>query len=194
MSTLQRVSRVAIVAGGLAVVLTAATFKLNAPFNWYGWKEGPVQASVEGSSIPQLTGIRMSHESREFIERLTSAVKKNLKSPSSEYAFFYLPLTYALTDGYPPTTAFLHFIDVAPDKIARQDAEALNRARPSVIVYTPLQPGEIVTWERDFRASHPSGQRDLIATLEGLIASEYRQVDTLHMPGSERTVIIYARK
>ena len=190
----RRLARAGVVVAACGAALTAATFKLARPFAWYGWNEQPVQFSTESSSLTQLAGLKMSPRSKDFIERLDRAVEKNRTAPSSEYAFFYLPLTYILTDGYPPTIAFNHFIDVAPDKICRTDAQMLATTRPSVIVYTPLLPGEILDWERDFRASRTSGQRDLIVTLDRLTASDYRLVDTLHMPGSERPVGVYARK
>lgn len=190
----QQLARTGIVAAAFGATLTAATYKMSAPFSWYGFNEEPVQFSTETSSIKQLAGLRMSARSRDFIDRLHRAIRENLDGRSSEYAFFYLPLAYIVSDAYPPTTAFNHFIDVAPDQICRLDAGTLEAARPSVIVYTPLRPGEILDWEKDFRAGHPSGQRDLIATLEKLIAADYRAVDTLQMPGSERAVIVYARK
>jgi hypothetical protein len=193
-SGVQRAARAIVVAAACGAALTAATFKLALPFAWYGWTEQPVQFSTETSSLKQLAGLRMSPRSKDFIERLDRAVENNRTSSSSEYAFFYLPLTYILTDGYPPTIAFNHFIDVAPDVVCRRDAQTLSAAKPSVIVYTPLHPGEILEWERDFRASRSSGQRDLIVTLDRLTASDYRLVDTLHMPGSERPVAVYVRK
>lgn len=191
---IQRVARAGVILGGFAVALTAATYKFAVPFAWYGWAEQPVQFSTETSSIRQLAGLHMSARSRDFIEHLERDIEQNRTSPSSEYAFFYLPLAYILTDGYPPTIAFNHFIDVAPDAICRKDANTLLETRPSVIVYTPVKDGEIAEWEHDFRASHPSGQRDLVATLDKLTASDYRPVETLRMPGSERAVIVYTRK
>lgn len=184
--------RWATVAACAGTIFTAATYKLGKPFGWYGWEEPPVSASQQRSTLPQFAGLRMSAPSAEFFERLVKAVDANSQPQDRILAFFYLPLAHILTGRFPATSTFNHFIDVAPDEVCRADAARLEANPPPVIVYTPLSPGEIDAWEHDFRAGRPSGQRDLVATLDKLLLSRYRLVESLNMPGTNRPVRVYA--
>lgn len=179
-------------AGCAAVFFTASASKLAKPFGWYGWEEPPALAATHSSALPELAGLRMSAPAAQFFETLTSLVRTHSAPSDQIYAFFYLPLTHILSRRMHPTSAFNHFIDIAPDRVCRSDAALLRANPPAIVVYTPLHPGELENWEKDFRAGRPSGQRDLIATLEELI-DDYKLAETLYMPGTRRPVRIYVR-
>lgn len=176
----------------LFAIFAGAEHKLSTPFSWYGWQDPPVNQPAEYSNVQQLRGIHMSRQAAVFAERLTAAVSAHSARQQPIYVFFYLPLGYVWPDRDPATFAYIHFIDVASDTLVESDIARLRSNPPAVIVYTTVPDAELVDWEQQFRGGKASGQRDLIATLNTLVAS-YKLVETLPMPGSERPVQIYAR-
>jgi hypothetical protein len=176
----------------LAGIFSSAVVKLATPFSWYGWKDVPVNQASQYSNLPQLRGIRMSAQAAVFTERLTALVEGHSTRQQPVYVFFYLPLAYELPDREPSTFAYIHFIDVASDALVTSDLAQLRSHPPSVIVYTTVPDAELDDWERQFRSGHSSGQRELISTLNTLVA-DYKLLDTLQMPGSQRPVKVYAR-
>lgn len=176
----------------LMAIFCATVLKLVTPFSWYGWKDVPVHQASRYSSLPQLRGIRMSPEAAAFAERLTALVAAHSAREQPIYVFFYLPLAYVLPDRDPSTFAYIHFIDVASDGLVMSDSAVLRAHPPAVIVYTTVPDAELTDWEQQFRGGRPSGQRELISTLNSLVAS-YKLADTLPMPGSGRPVKVYVR-
>jgi hypothetical protein len=168
------------------------SLKIHMPFAWYSFNEGSVHAATETSSIPQLRGLYMMPEAKRFAERLSTLISTHSGPADPVYLFFYLPLFYGLTERQPPTVGFNHFIDVAPDYLAEEDADRLLARKPKVFAYSMLRPSELQEWEELFRGGKPSGQRRLVAVLDRL-SSEYRLLDTLRFPGSGRLVKVFER-
>jgi len=170
----------------------AVCLKIHTPFAWYSFNEGSAHSATETSTLPQLQGLYMSPQAKTFVERLTAVIRTHSGPDDPVYLFFYLPLIYGLTDRRPPTVGFNHFIDVAPDYLAEEDADRLLVRKPKLFVYSMLQSNELREWEKLFRCGKPSGQRHLVAVLDRL-SSEYRLLDTLQFPGSGRLVKVFER-
>lgn len=174
------------------VTISLSTFhKWMVPYAWYGWSDAPLSQATPVTT-PGLLGIRGGAEQQEFTTRLTRYLRDYSGPTHESYLFFYLPQFYLLSGTHPVTYSFTPFIDVASDGVARRDAETLRQHPPPVIGYTVVEEAELAGWENDFRAGKPSGQRDLIRTLDRLVV-DYKLLDTLLMPGSHRPVRIYAR-
>jgi hypothetical protein len=177
------------------LALTLSAFhKWMLPFSWYGWTDAPVYAAEPlRDGPPGLAAIRGGAEQQEFTRRLTAYLRDHSGPRREAYLFFYLPQFYLLSGTRPATYSFTPFIDVASDEVARRDAQTLLDHPPPVIGYTVVDGAELTQWETDFRAGRPSGQRDLVAALDRLVA-DYQLLDTLAMPGSGRPLRVYVQK
>jgi hypothetical protein len=102
-------------------------------------------------------------------------------------------LLYPLTGRQPPTRAGSHNIDVINDAFAREEADRLTRARPAVIIYGRLSEEALWEDERTWRGGGRSGQRDLIAAIEGLVEG-YRLAGTYVVAPGDPPIEVYVRR
>jgi hypothetical protein len=157
-----------------AVLLLSAceAGRVSCPFSWNSWTDGPIRNATASSRQPALSGIYMSPESADFVDRLTSLIDNHSRANDSVFIYSYQPLWYVLADRWPPTYAQVHFLDVTPDDLCRRDAQRIVKERPAVIVDFV---GDSELWnEKLFRAGQRSGQRDLQDQMYQLINANYR--------------------
>lgn len=181
-----------VLAGSAALLFIASYLKTEQPFIWNGWSDPPVRRASATSERPQLAGLGLAPEAKEFVDRLTGLIDRHSRPEDPIFLFSYEPMYYFLTGRRPPTFAQVHFFDVAPDAICRLDAERLLAAIPPVIVDFVTPPDEFDRNEWIFRQGARSGQRDLYESMYALIRAHYRMEAVLHQPGG-REVRVFVR-
>jgi hypothetical protein len=104
-----------------------------------------------------------------------------------------MPILYTLAHRAPMTFAYIHYIDVTPDYIYRQDISRLEQSPPAVIVFISRSESEIREGEVNFRNGRRSGERDLWESLQAL-ACKYQVVDVLQTPNTNQRVEVWVRQ
>jgi hypothetical protein len=168
--------------------------KLTRPFSWSGWTEPNVTRATETSELPLLRGLRLSPETKSFVETVTAAVRASSAPQDEVLVFPHMPVFYLLSERRPATFGPVHFFDVCPDALARDDAARIRAHPPKVIVFFRHTEAEIATAEEVFRAGRSSGQRDLIAAIEDLTRDGYDLVGDLRTPITDHEVQVWARR
>jgi hypothetical protein len=174
-----------------AIVFLAVFEKLNLPFSFDHQDEASVRFATEISTQPMLRGMRLPPETVRLLDETAAAMKT---APPGGTVFTYpeMGLLYGLGGRNPPTWADSHNIDVVSDALARQDAARLLRARPGVILYARPSEADLREEEATWRNGKPSGQRDLVAALDRLVAG-YRLVDTFCLRAGDTPIRLYVR-
>jgi hypothetical protein len=93
----------------------------------------------------------------------------------------------------PTTFAFIHYIDVTPDYIYRQDTEKLKSDPPAVIVFLGRSEAELKEDEVNFRNGKRSAERDLWETLHALNCN-YQVGDVLETPNTKQRFEVWVRR
>lgn len=169
------------------VVLAAAVFvaewaKLDIPFAFIGGSEERVGLATAASSQPQLRGMRLPPDTRDFVDGTVAIIRDNTSSNDTIFIFPERSLFYALADRRPPTWSWSHNIDVVNDRFAQEEADRLRERPPAVIVYSPSSEASLTLEERVWRQGERSGQRDLIDAVES-IARGYELRGSYHPMG-----------
>lgn len=172
-------------AGGVAA-------KLQLPFGWLGWMEAPVREATAIPTLGHLKGLRVSPATLEITERVTRSISEHSRPGDSLLAYPYLPAFYTLSGLRPPTFAFVHYIDVAPDSVSKRDAEALPELRPKFILELDLSAGRQSADEEVFRQGRQSGSRLVMEAIRSLTPS-YRLLESVSVPGSGDALRLWAR-
>ncbi len=190
---LRRLMQYALVAATACLLLTAQYDKAQVPFGWVGWTDPPVRTATATSEHPFLSGVRMGPEVKDFTQDLNRFITQNSRPGEPVFIFSYQPMFYFLSNRWPPTFAQVHWFDVAPDSVCREDAQRLVQAKPAVIVDFVISPSEFEVNERIFRHGARSGQRDLYDQMHVLIAEDYHLGCLLREPGSGAEVRGFVR-
>lgn len=184
--------------GGTVLACVAAAslgfyLRLMAPFSWKGWTEPPVSAPRYHAGPAQLAGFSLSRDTGRFLEDAAEIIRKHTVSGDEIFAYPFFPILYSLSGRRPPTFAPVHFIDVTPDNLAREDAARIRSRRPRLILLQAVTDEQLRAEEVYYRGGRPSGQRDLLAAVRALTREAYTRIETLHMPGSGTPVDVYLR-
>lgn len=190
----ERLLKYAVVAAVPLILLTAEHGKIACPFGWNGWLAPSVHDATAVSNQPILKGIRMDPRIAEMTDEITKTIQRYSRPGEPIFIYSFQPLWYVLADRYPPTYAQVHYFDVTPDNICRQDTLRILKAQPPVIIDFASNPKLLTIGERTFRGGKPSGQRYLHDRMYQMIASEYRLEATLVYPANPEPVKIYVRK
>ena len=175
------------------VLLSQTLLKLQAPFGWQFWADGPVRTATVTSTLPELSGFRLPSETNEIVDGATLAIREHSSPGQTMYTYPFLPIFYVLSGLKPVTYSLEHLIDVAPDDIAIRDAKTLLVERPHILVYFELPPEYLESAELVWRFGARSGQRDIIHAIEELSA-DYTEIGRFDVPGSVATLKIWARR
>lgn len=167
--------------------------KLDRPFGFGHLDEASVRFATATSDQPQLRGIRMPPEMVRFLDDTVSLAAKKAQPGDTIFTYPEMGILYALTGRQPPTWALSHNIDVIDDAFARKEAQRLSRSRPALIVYYPLPEKVLRNEEKVWRGGRRSGQRDLIAAVEGLVAS-YRLAGSYVVAPGDPPIDVYVRR
>jgi hypothetical protein len=188
-----RLAQIGVVAGCILLVSLTIAFKLTRPYNWAHWSEPNVALASENSTLPELTGIKMSPATRERVERIVTLIQQHASPDEPIFVYPHLPIFYVLSHRRPNTFADVYFFDVNPDYVARQDAETLLQNPPAVIVDFEFTEAQIADNEMLFRGGNRSGQRDLIDAIHHL-TKDYELLETYPLPAKQNVIRVWAKK
>jgi hypothetical protein len=175
-----------------AMVFLQVREKLDEPFGFGHLNEPAVRFANTASIEPQLRGMRLPPQMVKFLDDTVSLVATQTRPGDTIFTYPEMGLLYPLTGRRPSTWAGSHNIDVVNDAFAREEAERLIRARPAVIIYCPLPEQTQREDERLWRGGRRSGQRDIIAAIEGL-AEGYRLSGTYVIAPGDPPIEVYVR-
>jgi hypothetical protein len=180
------------------IVLAVAVFvaewaKLDIPFSFIAGQEERVSLATTASVQPQLRGLRLPADTRDFLDGTIALIRDRTGSNDTIFTFPEVSLIYALADRRPPTWSWSHNIDVVNDRFAREEADRLRERPPAVIVYLPPSEASLSLEEAAWRRGERSGQRDLIDAVES-IARGYELRGSYHPMGPGGAVaFVYVR-
>jgi hypothetical protein len=163
-------------------VFLAARAKLDVPFAFIPGHEERVSFATTVSVQPQMRGMRLPADARDFLDGTIALIQDRTKSNDTIFTFPEMSLIYALADRRPPTWSWSHNIDVVNDRFAREEAGRLRERPPAVIIYCPPSEASLLLEERAWRQGERSSQRDLIDVVES-IARGYELRGSYHPMG-----------
>jgi len=166
--------------------------KFDKPYEWSGWREPNIREARHSSTLPELAGLRLSAPTIRFVEDVTRTIAQNSSPQDRIFVYPHMPIFYFLAHRRPAVFAPVHFIDVCPDHVAREDAARIRSTPPAVIVYFHHTEAEILSAERTFRGGRRSGQRDLTAAIEALEPG-YRLALATETPLTRHRVEVWVR-
>jgi hypothetical protein len=167
--------------------------KLAGPFGFAHQNEAAVRFANTASSEPQLRGMRLPAPMVKFLDDTATVVATQTRPGDTIFTYPEMGLLYPLTGRQPPTRAGSHNIDVINDAFARDEAERLKRSPPAVIIYCRLPEQALQEEEKLWRGGRRSGQRDIIAAIEGLLAG-YRLSGTYVVAPGDPPIEVYVRQ
>ncbi|MGA2923341.1 MAG: glycosyltransferase family 39 protein [Candidatus Sulfotelmatobacter sp.] len=167
--------------------------KMREPYFWADWLEGDALRATVALDFPELRGMRVTPETASFLRRIVSDIQEHSRPGEPIAEFPTMPILYTLAHRAPMTFAYIHYIDVTPDYIYRQDISRLEQSPPAVIVFISRSESEIREGEVNFRNGRRSGERDLWESLQAL-ACKYQVVDVLQTPNTNQRVEVWVRQ
>ncbi|MEW6126321.1 MAG: glycosyltransferase family 39 protein [Acidobacteriota bacterium] len=185
-------ARFGLLAGCALLIMFTVAQKLERPYNWAHWIEPSVEQATVASTLPELRGIQMSPLTRERVERITQLMQTHASETEPVFVYPHLPIFYSLSHRRPSTFASVHFFDVNPDYVARQDAAELLQHPPAVIVDFQFTPEQIANNEMLFRGGAPSGQRDIVDAIHQLTVN-YQLLESYSLPKGN-VIRVWAKK
>jgi hypothetical protein len=163
--------RISIFAGCFVMLVIQAELRLNSPFGFERFHEGPVRVANMRSNVPQMHGLLLPEETVRFVDTSVRIISSHAGPADTVFTYPELGLIYALSDRWPPTATLSHNIDVVNDQMARQEAQRLLAHPPAVLIFykesDDLLKGQDILW----RSGRRSGQRDIIDAVEKLAAT-----------------------
>ena len=177
----------------VTVVFLAVRAKLDLPFGFTVGSEQPVSLATTVSVQPQMRGMRLPADTRDFLDETIALIRDHTKSTDTIFTFPEMSLIYALADRRPPTWSWSHNIDVVNDRFAREEADRLRESPPAVIIYCPPGDAFLSLEEGVWRRGERSGQRDIVDAVES-IARGYELRGIYHPMGAGGPVaFVYLR-
>jgi hypothetical protein len=186
------VARVAVLAACALFVSVTTWHKLERPYNWAHWIEANVSRATESSALPELAGLQMSPATKARVERIVGLIQAHSSETEPVFVYPHLPIFYILSHRRPNTFTNVHFFDVTPDYVARQDAERLLQNPPAVIVDFEFTAEQIADNETLFRGGARSGQRDITEAIHQL-TKDYDLLETYQLPKGN-VIRVWAKK
>jgi len=184
--------RLAVYAACGLLLLCETQFKERCPFGFGGWLEPPVKYATMRSSLPELRGFLLPPDMVDLVDSTIRTVGEYCGRNETIFAYPELAFFYGATGRMPATLSGSHNMDLVSDSFARQEAKRLLQARPAVLIYAPVSEGLLRSDEEFWRNGKPSGQRDLIASIEAL-AREYKLVRVFDLPSYGNRVYVFVR-
>ena len=187
-----KIARVGVLVACILLVSVTTWHKLARPFNWAHWIEPNVSQATESSTLPELGGLKMSPATKERVERIVKLIQEHSSADEAVFVYPHLPVFYILSHRHPNTFADVHFFDVNPDYVARQDAAWLLQNPPAVIVDFEFTEEQIADNETLFRGGNRSGQRDLTKAIHQL-TNTYELLESYQLPKGN-TIRVWAKR
>jgi len=177
----------------LVCIGVMAGSKMREPYNWADWREGDALRARATPDFPELRGIQVTPETASFLRQLVDDIQEHSRPNDPIAEFQAMPILYMLAHRTPMTLAYIHYIDVTPDYIYREDIQRLQHTPPAVIAFINRSDAEIKDGETNFRGGQRSGERELWESLQALRCN-YQVVDTLRTPITNQRVEVWARQ
>jgi hypothetical protein len=187
-----RIGRIVVCAIVLLVCVDTVRLKLDIPFGFGFFTEGPVATATVHSDQPQLRGILMPAATARLVDGITHIVQSNTTPADTIFTFPEMALFYSLTDRKWPTQTASHNVDVVNDAFAREEAARLLANPPKVIIYLPKTEAQSRNEEAVWRNGHRMGQRDIAAAIETL-AKNYQLAAVYPTLPENQDVYVYVR-
>jgi hypothetical protein len=187
-----RLGRVAVCAIVMLVCIDTVRLKLDVPFGFSFFIDGPVSTANVRSDQPKLKGILLPAATVRLVDGVVHTVEATTKPSDTIFVFPEMAIFYALTDRKWPTQTASHNVDVVNDAFATEEAERLLKNPPKVIVYLPKTEEQSLSEESVWRDGHRMGQRDIAAAVETL-AKGYRLAGVYPTIPENQNVYIYVR-
>jgi Dolichyl-phosphate-mannose-protein mannosyltransferase len=187
-----RLGRLAICVILLLVCVDTLRLKLDKPFGFGSFADGPVATANVRSGQAKLKGIRLPAATAHLVDGVVHIVASNTTPSDTIFTYPEMALFYALTDRKWPTQTASHNVDVVNDALARQEAARLLQSPPKVIIYLPETEEQLRAQEVVWRDGRRMGQRDIIAAIETL-AQTYRLAGVFPTSPENQSVYVYVR-
>jgi hypothetical protein len=174
------------------VCIDTVRLKLDKPFSFGSFADGPVATANVRSDQTKLKGIRLPANTARLVDGVAHIVATNSTPADTIFAYPEMVLFYALNDRKWPTQSASHNVDVINDAFAREEAARLLQNPPKVIIYLPETEAQLRAQEAAWRNGNRMGQRDIIAAVETL-ARSYRLAGDYPTTPENQDVYVYVR-
>jgi hypothetical protein len=174
------------------VCVDTVRLKLDKPFGFGSFTDGPVATATVRSDQTKLKGILLPAPTARLVDGVAHIVASNSTPADTIFTYPEMALFYALTDRKWPTQTASHNVDVVNDTMAKQEAARLLQNPPKVIIYLPETEEQLHAQEIVWRDGHRMGQRDIIAAIETL-ARRYRFAGVYPTTPENQDVYVYVR-
>ena len=141
------------------------------PYHWWGINAlPPTWQATSTFEDPHLAGISSSPAYTADLNAIYEVIKVNEQPGDTMYSFPHINYFNVMAGLASPTFGKVDYFDVAPDSLARQDAELLRENPPTFLVWMDLTPEAWTQHEDVFRAGR-GRQREIKAVVDDLVAS-----------------------
>jgi hypothetical protein len=176
----------------MLVCVDTVRLKLDMPFGFGFFADGPVSTATVHSDEAKLHGILLPDATVRLIDGVVHIVAANTTPADTIFTYPEMSIFYALTDRKWPTLTASHNVDVVNDAIAKEEAARLLKNPPKVLIYLPETEEQSRTEESVWRNGHRMGQRDIAAAVEAL-AKSYRLAGVYPTLPQNQDVYVYVR-
>jgi hypothetical protein len=187
-----RLGRLAVCTVVMLVCVDAVRLKLDIPFAFGSFVDGPVATANVRSDQTKLKGILLPAAMVRLVDGVAHIVATNTTPADTIFTYPEMALFYSLTDRKWPTQTASHNVDVVNDAFAKEEAARLLQNPPKVIIYLPETEAQLLAQEDVWRNGHRMGQRDIIAAVKAL-AGSYRLAGVYPTTPENPVVYVYVR-
>lgn len=159
-----------------ALFLICGAQKATSSYSWWGWSEAPVWESRYESSIPSLSGFKLTESENNIYTEITKIIDTNGNANSTILGFPHMVVFNVLTNRteYPWFVPVL-FYDVCSDQYAEIAAKEIAENPPDFVIWCDM-PGCMQIHEQLFRDGNQLGQRKIQEWFSTASNSEYTLV------------------
>jgi hypothetical protein len=176
----------------VGLCLSYVSYKIDAPYAWWGLREPSMREAIDSVSVPGLRGIRVSPQTKAAIEGVTSAITDSSRPGDDVFVFPHMPILYLLTDRYPSTFTLVQWFDFSSRHALAADMSRTEDHPPRVVVIVEVPDWVYTAHESLFWGGHTSAQRSMRDRLERLVhADPYHEVGAWSLTDGYR-IVVYA--